>query len=433
MRPLRIAFMVPSFPTLSETFIYNQIAYLLKQGHDVQLFAYNRSREKILHTVIQEHDLMARCTYYPTGLISRGKRVVLHTLKRVMKATGLFASKKLSHLEWERITARYKTLNAKPWFRKHAPFDIIHVHHGIVGVPIAAMLAGGHQAQPKLVVSFHGYDLDPSRHDEYKALYSKLFNVSDALTVNSPYLRGILQAMDPTESKIQLLPVGIDTRKFSTTLLNRGRDTSGVFRVVFCGRLIPLKGPDLAIEIIRAVVHTENITHIQLDIFGDGPLFSLLSSMIKQYRLEKHVHLHGSVSQENWIGALQKSHLLLMPGIYDPETGRAETQGLVIQEAQSMGLPVLVSDAGGMQYGMVNEETGFVLEAGNIQAFASKIAYLYHHEEERQSLCLAARAFVTANYDIGYLGNKLESIYQQIIADHENLSSNSSGIQAPNE
>lgn len=417
MKPLRIAFIIPSFPTLSETFIYTQAGYLMTQGHDVRLFAYNKSREKIIHSVIHEHQLQAKCTYYPTSLIRRMKRFVLHTLKLLMKRAGVIPLRVSNDLEWQRIIAIYSALKAERWFTGHDPFDIIHVHHGIVGVPIAAMLAAGYQPHPKLVVSFHGYDLDPSRHNEYKALYSKLFNVSNALTVNSPYLSGILQDMDPPASKIHLLPVGIDTTKFCPTAENSGRETPECFRAVFCGRLIPLKGPDLAIEIIRAVVHSENITHIQLDIYGDGPLFSLLSFMIKQYHLEKQVQLHGSVSQEDWIEALQKAHLLLMPGIHDPETGRAETQGLVIQEAQAMGVPVLVSDAGGMQYGMVHGKTGFVVKSGDIQSFASKIAHLYNHEKERRSMGVAAREHVTAHYDIRPLGAKLVRIYQQILPD----------------
>ena len=36
---MKIAFIVSGFPTLSETFILNQITGLLDLGHDVEIFA----------------------------------------------------------------------------------------------------------------------------------------------------------------------------------------------------------------------------------------------------------------------------------------------------------------------------------------------------------------------------------------------------------
>ena len=102
-----------------------------------------------------------------------------------------------------------------------------------------------------------------------------------------------------------------------------------------------------------------------------------------------------------------------MPGIEDEITKRAETQGLVIQEAQAMGLPVLVSDAGGMKYGMIDGKTGFVLPQKDINAFVEKIIYLKDNEEERLKMGRCGVKYVNENFNTTKLTNDLiEKVYK---------------------
>lgn len=99
-----------------------------------------------------------------------------------------------------------------------------------------------------------------------------------------------------------------------------------------------------------------------------------------------------------------------MPGITDTN-GRAENQGLVIQEAQAMEIPVIVTSAGGMQYGLIDGETGYVVDQNSNIDFADKIEILLKDNELRQQMSLAARQFVIKNYDSKYIINQLEAIY----------------------
>jgi colanic acid/amylovoran biosynthesis glycosyltransferase len=45
---MKIGFIVSSFPSLSQTFILNQITGLLDLGHDVEIFARNNPNELII-------------------------------------------------------------------------------------------------------------------------------------------------------------------------------------------------------------------------------------------------------------------------------------------------------------------------------------------------------------------------------------------------
>ena len=107
---------------------------------------------------------------------------------------------------------------------------------------------------------------------------------------------------------------------------------------------------------------------------------------------------------------MEESHAFIMPGIYD-NSRRAETQGLVIQEAQAMELPVLISDVGGMKFGVIDGETGFVLKEKDLNAFVKKVELLIQDENLARAMGKKGREFVIQNYDSKVLGAKLEKLY----------------------
>ena len=107
---------------------------------------------------------------------------------------------------------------------------------------------------------------------------------------------------------------------------------------------------------------------------------------------------------------MDKGDVFLFPGITDAE-GRCEVQGLVIQEAQSMELPVVISDVGGMQEGMLDQKTGFVVKAQDVDAFLERLEYMINHPEQKEQLGKSGRAFVEEKYDIQVLGKKMLDIY----------------------
>jgi len=60
---MKIAFIVNEFPTLSETFILNQITGLLDLGHEVEIFAEFNPGEKKVHSDVEKYRLMERVHY----------------------------------------------------------------------------------------------------------------------------------------------------------------------------------------------------------------------------------------------------------------------------------------------------------------------------------------------------------------------------------
>ena len=132
---------------------------------------------------------------------------------------------------------------------------------------------------------------------------------------------------------------------------------------------------------------------------------------------QKLIDIESVTGNENEvINFMDNSSVFLYPGIVD-NTGRCENQGLVIQEAQAMQLPVVTSDVGGISEGLIDKKTGFLVEEGNIDAFVSKVLWLIDNPNRRKEMGKAGRQFVVENYESIILGERLIDIYYNSLQD----------------
>jgi len=416
VKKYKIAFVVNHFPSVSETFILNQITDLVERGHDIRIYSFKSKTLKFIHGAVEHYKLIERTTYFQ------------HYHKSGIKKLGWFVSFFLKN-GWTLIMVLKFKMFSKNALRKairnqslswslenflnDTDFDIVHAHFGQQGARVANLMARGRISNFKFVTAFHGYDLNPSFVNKYKTAYKNIFRFADAVTVNSNYLATILLAVCQEPKNLMLLPEGLKTEQYrkETTEFNR---TLSNFTIVFCGRLVEFKAPDLAVQIIDILVNGRGFRNVMLRIIGEGRLRGDVEELIRKLALEDHVSLLGALSQENVVQEMNKADLFLLPGIQEKETGRAETQGLVIQEAQAMELPVVVSDAGGMKYGLIDGISGFVIKEGDIDAFADKIELLLKDMELRIKMGKAGRDFVVDNFDTKILGDKLLQLYSSI-------------------
>src|SRR5437660_792712 len=79
-RPLRIAFLVGRFPSISETFILEQITGLIELGQQVDIFARRPDPSPVVHEQIKKFSLAERVSY--GGTPSK-------VIPRLVKALGL--------------------------------------------------------------------------------------------------------------------------------------------------------------------------------------------------------------------------------------------------------------------------------------------------------------------------------------------------------
>jgi glycosyltransferase involved in cell wall biosynthesis len=134
------------------------------------------------------------------------------------------------------------------------------------------------------------------------------------------------------------------------------------FRFVHNGRLVPHKGTDLA---IKAVVRTKNPVH--LDVIGRGPSLDGLKALARELKVEDRVHfVDWFKDHEEMYRALRTYRGFVFPSL-------AEANGIVVQEAMMIGLPVICADWGGPSL-LVTPETGIAIPPDGEESLVAGLA-----------------------------------------------------------
>ena len=143
---------------------------------------------------------------------------------------------------------------------------------------------------------------------------------------------------------------------------------------LFLGRLVDFKGPDV---VIRAFIHAcgEGMPG-RLLVAGDGPLLAACRLLAHDSPFRDRVEFLGSVSREKVSDLLNQAHVFVNHQRTGPITGRVEAFGVAPVEAMAHGLPVLTARSGGVVETVVDGETGFLVEPGNVKEQAARMREL---------------------------------------------------------
>jgi colanic acid/amylovoran biosynthesis glycosyltransferase len=398
---MRVAFFVFEFPTVSETFIVNQIIGIRKAGHSVDIFSKNRTENVPIHKMVVENGLLDSVYYLdqlPQLRSEKLKELFFACIKNLSNRRIFFLIKA--------IFRNYSSLSIYdfiPYLDKPG-YDVVHAHFGINGKYVAQLKKLGLFKKSKFITTFHGYDLN--QHFAKNNFYKDLFEECNHFTVNSNYSKRRLVSLGCDENKINVLPNGVNTTVFR---LKTERIQTEVITLLFVGRFIKLKGPHLFLEICRLLQQHSKIKFKAI-LVGDGPMLDEIKLKISEYNLIEKVTLTGISKHEEVICYMENSDIFILPGIED--NGLAEAQGLVIQEAQSMQLPVLISNVGGMGEGIIDTVTGFIIPQNNLPEFVRRIEELSCDKEKRMRMGKAGRAFIENKYNDQVLNNQLLEMYQ---------------------
>ncbi len=130
-------------------------------------------------------------------------------------------------------------------------------------------------------------------------------------------------------------------------------------------RMHPVKGHRNMLKIFAAVVRRR--TDVVLLLVGDGPERAACEALVQQLNLQDKVRFLGSRSDVPDL--LAAADMIVIPS-------ESEGLGLAGIEAQAAGRPVVGFDSGGLRDVVKDGVDGLLVEAGNLDAFASAILRL---------------------------------------------------------
>ena len=407
---MKIAILVGLFPSLSQTFILNQIKGLIDKGHEVHIYALEGlSQESKVHPLVKEYNLLSSAfpaPHPPENYILRLVSALGLILRYGYKDPQLIG-RSLNPFRYGKRVLSFRLLHALIPFLGGRNYDIIHCQFGVYGLQ-GMMLQKIGALSGQLVCSFRGFDISEYPRQCGQTVYHDLFRKTNVFCLaNCEFFRQHVIELGCPENRIIVHGSGIDTSKFKFTPRNYISDQK--LRMVTIGRLVEKKGIEYGIRAIAQLSKTyPNLEYI---VIGEGQLRPHLEQIIQDLQVEDWVKLVGEKDQKEIISILDQAHLFMAPCVTSKQ-GDQDAPVNTLKEAMAMGLPVVSTWHGGIPELVEDGVSGFLVPERDSEAIVEKLDYLIKHSEQWEAMGRAGRAKVVEKYDMNRLNDQLVEIYR---------------------
>lgn len=341
---------------------------------------------------------------------------------------------RLGDIEWDMVTMRFSKVHQK--IERLGNVNVYRIDSSKILFPIEAMLyakklhkkkrydaiwaimaarAGGaalffKYAHPEIKFFLNLQEGDPIWYMKLRSLYyinpffRKIFSNADVIQAISNYLADYARIMG-YKGQIEVIPNGIDLKKFQQTTNNRparttvqsgGQPTTETV-LVTVSRLV---SKNAVRDIVSALPLLPQ--NVRLDIIGTGPLESKLKQDVKDKGLESRVKFLGHVANEEIPKLLHKADIFIRPSL-------SEGLGISFLEAMAAGLPVIATPVGGIPDFLKDGETGLFCKVKNPGSIAKQVTKLIENPELRQRLIENGQKLVREKYDWDLIAEEMKS------------------------
>ena len=399
-----VAMLANRFPVRSETFIVRQIAGLMGRGIHVDIYSRHGTDGNCLplHPDIRKFKMLDRLYHQFITPKTWHPSTRLHRLARHL-------NKSLLNRQWKGLPRLGRIEPESRCGRK--PYDIVHCQFGYLGLGLSDLPAYKNGLlSGKLVVALRGSDISQYVQTHGERVYDELFRTADLFLANCEHFRqrAIKLGCDP--EKVAVLGSGIDLNQVSYSGGRAHRD--GMVRILGVGRLVEKKGFEFAIRAVARLIKDRG--NISFEIVGCGPLRGQLQQLISDLGVEKSIRLVGPRNSPEVVDKLRRSDLFVATSVTS-QRGNQDGPVNTLKEAMAVGLPVLATVHGGISELVQDGVCGFLVPERNVEALASRLAYLIDHPDLWPDFGLAGRRRVEKMYNINSLTDDLVETYERLL------------------
>ena len=214
----------------------------------------------------------------------------------------------------------------------------------------------------------------------------KVINITAAksakriIAISNYVKKSIIANFKARPEKIEVVYNGVNVSRFDERCLS----VHDPVRLVFVGRLVKVKGVQVALEAIK--ICKENGYNLLFTIVGDGEYREQLEKTAKELEVDKYCSFVGTRRDVPQI--LADSDIFVHSCIWE------EGFGIGIIEAMAAGKICVCSNSGAIPEIITDGVDGFLAEKGNPKALAEVIMKVIDNREQWE--CIQSRAIMTA-------------------------------------
>jgi len=256
----------------------------------------------------------------------------------------------------------------------------------------------------RIVSTVHGFNS--------VSFYSRIMTRSNHVICVSNAIKTYIQKHYATpESKITVIPRGIDLDKFNPTKTDAAFiDTfkkqfllEDKWVISTVGRITQLKDLETFIEAI-AILAQEFPNVVGLIVGGvredKQSYFASLQRLVVSLHVKKHIHFCGSSDKVAEIYALSD--------VVVSSSKKPESFGRSVAEAIALGTPVVATNHGGVLDIILEGRNGYFAQIGDAKALAGKI-------RQATELSFDGYSYISEHFSLSQMVGKTINIYREVI------------------
>ena len=375
------------------------------------------------------HTVAPFAMQYPQNMASPWSDYFVSELKTDRPGRGFGAVKQVLRAFWSREAKK----NMAAMIKSFQP-DVVHVHN-IYTHFSPSILAACKEAGVPVVMTVHDHAIVCANHAAWNAAEVRPltpremtpFAVAKTRFIKGSYLATLVLALiHEWHLKTGAYSKRIDrflaiSHYMKDTMVARGFDaeqiqvaynfvapkctprekqTSGVF---FLGRLFDFKGVQTVVEAMK------ELTHVHLRIAGSGEYEDTLK---EQAQGMENVEFLGFLEKEAIGKEFARARVAVFPSLLN------EPFGLSAVEAMMCGVPVVVSNRGGLQESVEDGVSGRVFQAGDADDLAKKLQEFLSSGPYAQSMGEAGQKRAQEISDPQKHLSMVMETYEEIIENH---------------
>jgi colanic acid/amylovoran biosynthesis glycosyltransferase len=409
---LKIAYMVGTFPALTETFILREIGALRRRGIDILVLAIRRPSYAQAAAGALGAD--ATCLY------ARPDSLVRHAVTNV----GFLIRRPRRYL-----TALWTFLTRAAALRPRAALQLLYHFFAGVGFShdlrrLGASHVHGHWASPtSMALAAHLVDDTPFSFTVHASddlfvepvLLGEKSACARFVVAESDYAQRYLDAVTDFRfaEKLHRVYNGLslgETERLSAIHQGASRGNSVDGRqplIVSVGTLVHQKGHATLIQVCARLKAQGRAFRCR--IIGQGPQRATLERLIHTYRLQDHVTLLGPLPLDRVYAELLEADVFAFLAEIGP-SGSRDGFPTVVLEAMAAGLPVLSTTLVGIPEMVLDGVTGVLVPERNIDAATRALERLLESADLRGSMGLAGQARVRELFNLDDSADKLAAL-----------------------
>jgi glycosyltransferase involved in cell wall biosynthesis len=189
---------------------------------------------------------------------------------------------------------------------------------------------------------------------------------SDIVISNSSYTYTKTQQIKFHKKHFIIQP-GVDVNKFKPNednIRSRYNIANDKFLLFSLGYFIERKGFEYLIKAMNIIVNHYKNNEVILIIGGRGPLRRHYEQMIRENKLNDNIFLAGYIPQEEILSYYNSCDVFVLPAIV-ANNNDTEGLGVVLNEANACGKPVIATRVGGITDVIKDYENGILIEEKN--------------------------------------------------------------------